>query len=92
MVTKKTSKKKAKIVYNEPKNKKDYLFPVILVVVALVIVGIVTNGMFFFDKIGNRTYFYIDEISIFYSLIKYNSITGLYFIVYYKIIFCSIKI
>ena len=50
------------------------------------------SSLIFFDKIGNRTYFYIDEISIFYSLIKYNSITGLYFIVYYKIIFCSIKI
>jgi parvulin-like peptidyl-prolyl isomerase len=59
MVTKKTTKsqskktskqskaKKAKIIYKEPKQKKDYFFPIILIITAVIIIGFVSNGTFF---------------------------------------------
>lgn len=49
------STKKAKIVYGEQTRKKDYFFPVLLLVVAVIIIGFVSNGTFFLDRLQAKT-------------------------------------
>ena len=52
-VAPKSKGKKAKIVYEQPAKKKDYFFPLIILITAVIILGFVSNGTFFLDSLLN---------------------------------------
>lgn len=45
--------KKAKIIYNQEEKRKNYIYPILLLLAAIIIVGFVSNGTFFLDSFKN---------------------------------------